>query len=96
VAVELLLVIIVVIGIGLAGAIVWLQTYLCKQDKHWYGLILPGLSSIFATVGCISIMQVSFGSDWFAMIYWYLPSVVMVVIYYFTRKNLGKKNKELF
>ena len=94
-SVELLLVLTILVGLILFGIIVALQIYLCKQDKYWYGLVLPAISSMFAMVGCVSIMQESVGNSVFAFIYWFVPSFVMIVIYYFVRKSIGKKNREL-
>ena len=94
-SVEMLLLLTAVIGVVLFGAIIAMQVHLCKQDKYWYGLVLPAISSVFAMVGCVSIMQQSLGNDIFAFIYWFMPSSVMIVIYYFVRRSIGKKNSEL-
>ena len=94
-SVELLTLLMVLVGIVLFGVIVAMQIYLCKQDKYWYGLVLPAISSVFAMVGCVSIMQESLDNNVFAFIYWFIPSFIMIVIYYFVRRSVGKKNREL-
>jgi len=94
-SVEVLLILVLLAGLGLFAIIIALQIYLCKQDTYWYGLILPAISSVFAMVGSVSIMQESLGNDIFAFIYWFVPSFVMIIIYYFVRRSIGKKKTEL-
>ena len=82
---EIIIVIMVALGILLTGVLLYLQYRLCSMEKHWYGLILPMMSLIFAINGLMTL----FGSEVIAMdvavIYWTLPVVLMTMIYVYVR-----------
>lgn len=81
----IIIVIMVALGILLTGVLLYLQYRLCCMDKHWYGLILPMMSLVFAINGLMTL----FGSEIIkldvAVIYWTLPVILMTMIYVYVR-----------
>ena len=84
-SIETIIIIMVALGVVLTGCLLYLQYRLCCMEKHWYGLILPMMSLVFAINGLMTL----FGSEIIkmdvAVICWTLPVVLMTMIYVYVR-----------
>ena len=63
----------------------YLQYRLCCMEKHWYGLILPMMSLVFAVNGFMTLFNSEVVAMGVAVIYWTLPVILMTMIYVYVR-----------
>ena len=82
---NMVIVIMLGLGVALTAFLMYLQYRLCSMEKHWYGLILPMMSLVFAVNGWMTLLGSEMIALDVAMIYWTLPVILMTMIYVYVR-----------
>ncbi|MBQ9841069.1 MAG: hypothetical protein IJO78_05690 [Erysipelotrichaceae bacterium] len=82
---NMVIVIILALGVALTAFLMYLQYRLCCMEKHWYGLILPMMSLVFAVNGFMTLFNSEVVAMDVAVIYWTLPVILMTMIYVYVR-----------
>ena len=80
----------------LIGAVL-LQRYLSKRESRWPGLVLPGMTSLYALAMALSATVSDGGFPWgpalAAFLLCNIPTVILLTIYALCREKLRKRNE---
>lgn len=87
---TIVMILLLIIAVFMFVGILYLQSYLCHLEKHWYGLILPAMSTVFAVNGCATMLSQGVLNPMVALIVWNIPGLAMILIYFKVRYTLAK------
>ncbi|MDD6467200.1 MAG: hypothetical protein PUF50_03360 [Erysipelotrichaceae bacterium] len=91
---TILIILLLIFAVLLFVGILYLQVRLCHLEKHWYGLILPAMSSIFALNGCMTMVsQGGLLNPYIALLVWNIPGLAMIFIYFKVRYTMAKNQQ---